>query len=477
MVAKAALDMAGKLHSLDLDPDYKLLKTRYFGGDGQGPSTLSWKPSAKFKESAPKQKASDALKPASKDTAAQRASGGCFANKGASAAVSAPAEQAKKLPAATAPWPATGTAKAATRPTHTILYRAVGALGPTGGLSGAWNDTRLHGASTPLELVVKIELPNTASAASVALDITEERVALTDDEAKYELNLELPCKVDSEKGSAKFDKAKRTLTLTLPVLAKHREPAVWEPPSKGQTDAELEAEAEAARKAEEAERTWVEAEAAARRQQEREARQQEAKAEEEAAKLRREQAIARAKAEELRRQSAAARAPSAKQPDAAAPVAPQAPVKPFSDAPVKPASDAPVKPASDGARLMSPSSTDKSSDSEWEMVGREDAAASPAAALPDPTATSPAVQPEPAKTSPAVPPEPTKAAETVVKVLPVAPPPQSAVTLAKVPSAAASQVTSSHGQGERPKAEPTGNATAALAARQSFSNNLLFELD
>eukprot|EP00965_Chrysotila_dentata_P170917 5640953-Pleurochrysis_carterae.AAC.1 len=73
------------------------------------------------------------------------------------------------------------------------------------------------------------------------------------------------------------------------------------------------------------------------------------------------------------------------------------------------------------------------------MVGREDAAASPAAALPDPTATSPAVQPEPAKTSPAVPPEPTKAAETVVKVLPVAPPPQSAVTLAEVPSAAASQ--------------------------------------
>ena len=36
MVASTAVEMVGKLHQLDLDPQYKLLKVRYFGDTGEG---------------------------------------------------------------------------------------------------------------------------------------------------------------------------------------------------------------------------------------------------------------------------------------------------------------------------------------------------------------------------------------------------------------------------------------------------------
>ena len=48
MVASTAVEMVGKLHQLDLDPQYKLLKVRYFGDTGEGPSTMSWKPASAF---------------------------------------------------------------------------------------------------------------------------------------------------------------------------------------------------------------------------------------------------------------------------------------------------------------------------------------------------------------------------------------------------------------------------------------------
>ena len=51
MVAKTAVEMCGKLHELDLDPEYKLLKTKYYGPPGvDGCTTLSWKPGKSFED-------------------------------------------------------------------------------------------------------------------------------------------------------------------------------------------------------------------------------------------------------------------------------------------------------------------------------------------------------------------------------------------------------------------------------------------
>ena len=71
----------------------------------------------------------------------------------------------------------------------------------------------------PKELVVDIDLPLLKSAAPVDLDIFERRLFLKSEEpAKYMLDLCLPYPVDENDGSAKFDKSKRKLIVTLPVL-------------------------------------------------------------------------------------------------------------------------------------------------------------------------------------------------------------------------------------------------------------------
>ena len=82
----------------------------------------------------------------------------------------------------------------------------------------------LSTASTPMNsrpdtLIVDISLPLVVSPASVLLDIFEEKLALTSGKpANYKLELKLPYPVDEEEATAKFDKTKKRLTLTLPVL-------------------------------------------------------------------------------------------------------------------------------------------------------------------------------------------------------------------------------------------------------------------
>ncbi|CAL1531244.1 unnamed protein product [Lymnaea stagnalis] len=74
-------------------------------------------------------------------------------------------------------------------------------------------------STRPKELVIKIELPLLSSAAQANLDIFEKKMVLTSvAPAAYKLDLSLPYPVNEDEGSAKFDKAKRTLTVTLPVL-------------------------------------------------------------------------------------------------------------------------------------------------------------------------------------------------------------------------------------------------------------------
>ena len=71
----------------------------------------------------------------------------------------------------------------------------------------------------PKELVVNIELPLCKSAAGVDLDIFEDKLSLKSEKPAYKLDFKLPYPVDDENGSARFDKSKKCLVITLPVVA------------------------------------------------------------------------------------------------------------------------------------------------------------------------------------------------------------------------------------------------------------------
>nr|XP_054759024.1 protein kintoun-like [Lytechinus pictus] len=83
-------------------------------------------------------------------------------------------------------------------------------------------------STRPQELILKVELPLLKSAATVQLDVFEKRIFL---ECKkpvmYQLDLPLPYPVDEDKGSAKFDKSRTCLIITLAVLP----PVIAEIPS------------------------------------------------------------------------------------------------------------------------------------------------------------------------------------------------------------------------------------------------------
>merc|ERR550532_1855363 len=73
-------------------------------------------------------------------------------------------------------------------------------------------------SSRPKELVVQVELPLLDSANGVDLDVQEKSLSLVREEAPcYRLHIDLPFPVDEEKGSAKFDKSRKVLGVSLPV--------------------------------------------------------------------------------------------------------------------------------------------------------------------------------------------------------------------------------------------------------------------
>lgn len=101
-----------------------------------------------------------------------------------------------------------------TRPKYNIKYRDEIELDQFRNAPDAKPSTR------PKELVVEIDLPLLKSAAQVDLDIFEKQLVLKSEEpAKYKLDLNLPYPVDDNTGSAKFDKSKKKLIVTLSVLA------------------------------------------------------------------------------------------------------------------------------------------------------------------------------------------------------------------------------------------------------------------
>ena len=105
-----------------------------------------------------------------------------------------------------------------TEPKYTIKHRS------QMDMAQYTNDPYARLSNRPSEIVVEIDLPLVKSAASVDLDIFEKKLVLTNTKyAKYKLELNLPYPVDEDKGSAKFDKGKKRLSVTLPVLPPPKE--------------------------------------------------------------------------------------------------------------------------------------------------------------------------------------------------------------------------------------------------------------
>ncbi|XP_030071045.1 protein kintoun [Microcaecilia unicolor] len=70
----------------------------------------------------------------------------------------------------------------------------------------------------PKELIVTIDLPLLKSAEQATLDVTEKHLSLESRKPDYCLQISLPYRVDENQGTAKFNKAKKQLVITLPVV-------------------------------------------------------------------------------------------------------------------------------------------------------------------------------------------------------------------------------------------------------------------
>ncbi|XP_051875337.1 protein kintoun [Pristis pectinata] len=99
-----------------------------------------------------------------------------------------------------------------TQPKYSIVYRSTFDMQDYRYARDAAPSTR------PKELVVTIDLPLLNSAENACLDVTEKLLCLESQKPAYKLDLTLPYPVDENQGSAKFNKSKRQLVVTLPVV-------------------------------------------------------------------------------------------------------------------------------------------------------------------------------------------------------------------------------------------------------------------
>lgn len=77
-------------------------------------------------------------------------------------------------------------------------------------------------SSVPSEMSIEIHLPLLRSASETVLDVSRNRLSLFSySPAKYQLELNLSYDVNDKDGNAYFDKEKRTLTVTIPIIPKH----------------------------------------------------------------------------------------------------------------------------------------------------------------------------------------------------------------------------------------------------------------
>ncbi|XP_078145762.1 protein kintoun [Centroberyx gerrardi] len=102
--------------------------------------------------------------------------------------------------------------KEPTVPTYTLKYRSFIDL----------QDFRCSRDSAqsprPKEIVVTVDMPLLKSASDTSLEVNGKNLLLESKKPAYRLELPLAYPVDEDKGEAKFNKQKRQLTITLPVL-------------------------------------------------------------------------------------------------------------------------------------------------------------------------------------------------------------------------------------------------------------------
>eukprot|EP00756_Hemistasia_phaeocysticola_P013644 Hpha_TRINITY_DN15292_c8_g7::TRINITY_DN15292_c8_g7_i1::g.68348::m.68348/K19751/DNAAF2, KTU, PF13; dynein assembly factor 2, axonemal len=75
----------------------------------------------------------------------------------------------------------------------------------------------------PVKLVLRVELPEVKKASELDLNIDSKSVSLTCAMHDIALVVPLPHKIDEDKATAKFDKARKQLSLTLPVIPEKNE--------------------------------------------------------------------------------------------------------------------------------------------------------------------------------------------------------------------------------------------------------------
>ncbi len=99
-------------------------------------------------------------------------------------------------------------------PKYSILHRGM----PDMSDHAIQYDTSHVTSTRPKEIVVSIELPLLKSSQNCALDVFETTLELLHDEPNYKLSIKLPYPVKETEAKAKFDKSKRILNITLPVI-------------------------------------------------------------------------------------------------------------------------------------------------------------------------------------------------------------------------------------------------------------------
>ncbi|XP_029973296.1 protein kintoun [Salarias fasciatus] len=102
--------------------------------------------------------------------------------------------------------------KQPTRPDYTLKYRSFIDL----------QDFRCSRDSAqsprPKEIIVTVDLPLLKSASDASLEVKDKTLLLESRKPAYRLELPLAYPVDEDRGEAKFNKQKRQLAITLPVL-------------------------------------------------------------------------------------------------------------------------------------------------------------------------------------------------------------------------------------------------------------------
>lgn len=79
-------------------------------------------------------------------------------------------------------------------------------------------DSTVINTTRPKEISISIELPLLKSSQNVNLDVFETTLDLSHEDPNYKLNIKLPYPVRESEAKAKFDKSKRCLNITLPVI-------------------------------------------------------------------------------------------------------------------------------------------------------------------------------------------------------------------------------------------------------------------